>query len=110
MSTAEHVSVDVREVTDAEVQEYHENGWALLRGLISPETAGELLAVLKEKMGDSRAERMNTPSTARNLEAFAKWYRLDDDPPLFRGLRYNRQLGRNTALLMRRDMPIRILT
>src|ERR1700743_2208530 len=100
MTTAEHVSVDVREVTDAEVQEFHENGWALLRGLISPETAGDLLAVLKEKMGDHGSARMNTPSNARNLEAFAKWYRLDNESPLFHGLRYNRQLGRNTALLM----------
>jgi ectoine hydroxylase-related dioxygenase (phytanoyl-CoA dioxygenase family) len=110
MSTAEHVSVDVREVTDEEIRDYHENGWALLRGLISPETAGDLLAILKEKMGDSGADRMNTPANARNLEAFAKWYRLDDESPLFHGLRYNRQLGRNTALLMRRDMPIRSLT
>lgn len=109
MSTAEHVSVDVREVTDQEIAAYYENGWALLRGLISRESAGELLAVLKEKMGES-AERMNTPANARNLEAFAKWYRLDDESPLFHALRYNERLGRNAALLMRRDMPIRSLT
>jgi hypothetical protein len=109
MSTAEHVSVDVRAVTDDEVREYRENGWALLRGLITPETAGELLAVLKEKMGES-GERMNTPSNARNLEAFAKWYRIDDESPLFHALRYNRELGANSARLMRRDMGIRSLT
>src|ERR1700753_2149937 len=102
MSTAEHVSVDVREVTDAEVREYHENGWALLRGLISPETAGDLLAILKEKMGDDGAERMNTPSNARNLEAFAKWYRLDDESPLFPAPRNNPTLGRNNRLPLRR--------
>jgi Phytanoyl-CoA dioxygenase (PhyH) len=110
VSTAEQVSVDVREVTDEEVRAYRENGWALLRGLISPESATDLLAVLKEKMGEHGDERMNTPANARNLEAFAKWYRLDDESPLFHALRYNRQLGRNSALLMRRDMPIRSLT
>jgi ectoine hydroxylase-related dioxygenase (phytanoyl-CoA dioxygenase family) len=110
MSTVEQLSVDVREVTDEEIREFEENGWALLRGLISPETAADLLAVLKERMGQQGDERMNTPPTARNLEAFAKWYRLDDDSPLFSALRHNRQLGRNSALLMRRDMPIRTLT
>src|SRR5690242_16525414 len=109
MSTAEHVSVDVRAVTDEEVRAYHENGWAMLRGLISPDTAGALLAVLKERMGEHGDERMNTPADARNLEAFAKWYRLDDESPLFHALRHNRTLGANTARLMRRDMGIRSL-
>src|SRR4051812_48630764 len=109
MSTAEHMAVDVRAVTDEEIRAYHENGWAMLRGLISRETAGALLAELKTRMGE-HAERMNTPANARNLEAFAKWYRLDDESALFHGLRYNEQLGRNSALLMRRHMPIRSLT
>lgn len=109
MSTVEQVSVDVREVTDEEIRAYHENGWTLLRGLISRDSAADLLAVLKEKMGEQGA-RMNTPSEARNLEAFAKWYQLDEESPLFRALRVNRQLGRNSALLMGRDMGIRSLT
>ena len=110
MSTAEQVSVDVREVTSDEVARYRQHGWVKLPQLISREAAGELLTVVKGKMGEQGDERMNTPSTARNLEAFAKWYRLDDDSQLFHALRFNRQLGRNTALLMRRDMPIRSLT
>lgn len=110
VTTVEDVSVAVRGVTDAEVQTYRDNGWVLLRRLISPETAAELLAVVKEKMGEHGDERMNTPSDARNLGAFAKWYRLDDESELFHALRYNPQLGRNSALLMRRDLPIRSLT
>ena len=110
MSTAEQVSVDVREVTREEISEYRENGWALLRRLISPDSAGELLAILKDRMGENGDERMNTPPNARNLAAFAKWYRLDDESPLFHALRHNPQLGRNSALLMGRDMPIRSLT
>jgi len=110
MSTAEHVSVDVREVTDDEIREYNENGWVVLRQLISAESAADLLGVVKEKMGEHGDERMNTPATARNLDAFAKWYNLDQQSELFHALRYNHQLGRNSALLMRRDMPIRSLT
>ena len=110
MSTAEQVSVDVREVTDEEIRLYRENGWALLPELISRTAAADLLAVLKERMGEQGDERMNTPANVRNLEAFAKWYRLDDESELFHALRYNRQLGRNSALLMGRDMPIRSLT
>jgi ectoine hydroxylase-related dioxygenase (phytanoyl-CoA dioxygenase family) len=110
VSTAEQVSVDVRAVTDDEVREYKENGWTILRSLISPEAAADLLAVVKEKMGEHGDERMNTPSSARNLGAFAKWYDLDRESELFHALRYNRQLGRNAAMLMRRDMPIRSLT
>jgi ectoine hydroxylase-related dioxygenase (phytanoyl-CoA dioxygenase family) len=109
MSTAEQVGVDVREVTSEEVREYHENGWALLPRLISPEAAADLLAVVKEKMGE-KGDVMNTPANARNLMAFAKWYRLDEVSPLFHALRYNSQLGHNAALLMGRDMPIRSLT
>jgi Phytanoyl-CoA dioxygenase (PhyH) len=110
MSSAETVAIDVREVTDDEVRTYAENGWVKLPGLISREAAGELLAVVKSKMGEHGDAGMNTPSTARNLDAFAKWYRLDEQSELFYALRYNRQLGRNAALLMRRDMPIRSLT
>jgi ectoine hydroxylase-related dioxygenase (phytanoyl-CoA dioxygenase family) len=110
MSIEKHVSVGVRGVTDEEVGIYRENGWVMLRQLISREAAADLLAVVKEKMGEQGDEHMNTPATARNLDAFAKWYRLDEDSPLFYALRYNSQLGRNSALLMRRDMPIRSLT
>jgi ectoine hydroxylase-related dioxygenase (phytanoyl-CoA dioxygenase family) len=110
MSTAEHVSVDVREVTGEEIHDFSENGWVVLRGLIKPDVAADLLAVVKSKMGEHGDQRMNTPSTARNLDAFAKWYNLDEDSELFHALRYNAQLGRNSALLMRRDMPIRSLT
>jgi phytanoyl-CoA dioxygenase PhyH len=109
MSTVEHVPVAVREVTEAEIAAYHENGWTMVRGLIGRDDAAALLGELKARMGEN-AERMNTPSDARNLDAFAKWYRLDDESGLFHGLRYNEQLGRNTARLMRRDMPIRSLT
>jgi hypothetical protein len=110
MSTAEQVSIDVREVTEDEIRRFHDQGWVKLPQLISREAAAGLLAVVKEKMGENGDERMNTPSTARNLDAFAKWYRLDDESDLFHALRYNRQLGRNSALLMRRDMGIRSLT
>src|SRR3954447_21985519 len=110
MATAQQVSVDVREVTPEEVAAYAEQGWALLPNLISPELAAELLAQAKAKMGEGGDERTNTPPDDRNLQAFAKWYRLEDESDLYRAVRNHRQIGRNAALLMRRDMPIRSLT
>ena len=94
MSTAEHVSVDVREVTADEIREYEQNGWAILRRPVTPETAADLLAVVRGPDGRARRRADETPATARNLEAFAKWYNLDEESELFHALRHNRQLGR----------------
>ena len=78
MSTAEQVRVDVREVTSEEVGEYTQNGWAgLLPRLISPETAADLLAIVKEKIGERDERDEHAGPIARNLMAFAKWYRLE---------------------------------
>jgi ectoine hydroxylase-related dioxygenase (phytanoyl-CoA dioxygenase family) len=110
MATAEQVDVDVRALTDAEIADYKENGWTTIRGFISPETARALLDDLKAVMGEQGDTGTNIREGDRNRTAFAKWYSMDEESRLFRGLRLNRQLGRNSALLMGRDMPVRSLT
>lgn len=110
MATAEQVEVDVRAVTDAEIADYKRNGWTTIRGLISKETARALLDDLKAVMGEHGDAGTNIREGDRNREAFAKWYEMDEKSARFRALRLNRQLGRNAALLMGRDMPVRTLT
>jgi hypothetical protein len=45
VSIALDVSTHVREVTDGEVAHFEEHGWVMLRGLITPELAAEMLEV-----------------------------------------------------------------
>jgi hypothetical protein len=49
--TAEEISTQTRAVTDEEVDAYQRQGWVMLRNLVSPELAGELLGHLKQLTG-----------------------------------------------------------
>jgi ectoine hydroxylase-related dioxygenase (phytanoyl-CoA dioxygenase family) len=49
--TMESIADQVREITDDEVQQYREQGWVELKGLVSKELAGEMLDHLKQVTG-----------------------------------------------------------
>jgi ectoine hydroxylase-related dioxygenase (phytanoyl-CoA dioxygenase family) len=49
--TADKVEDQVRAVTDDEVQQFREQGWVELKGLVSSQFAGELLAHIKRQTG-----------------------------------------------------------
>lgn len=52
MSEAE-VEAVVREVTDEEAEHYHEFGWVMMRGLVDPNFAAEMLRALRDDTEDN---------------------------------------------------------
>lgn len=110
MSPMPGVAADVRDVTAEEVDFYRENGWAFLPGLIPPEAAADLLARARTLMGDRGDANALRPVVDQESQLFNTRYRPDLEDDLYRALRTDRGLGRNAALLLGRDMPVRSLT
>jgi hypothetical protein len=110
MSTTPVATVDVRDVTPAEIHFYRENGWAFLPGLISPDVAADLLARAKALMGDRGDANELRPVIDQTSELFNTRYRPDLEDDVYRALRTNPNMGRNAALLLGKDMAMRSLT
>lgn len=103
-------NVKVREVTDAEVEFFFENGWVKLPALIDRDTAGLLLERAKELFGEDGRKGMELEGPVR--ESWQSWFR--SDPRLgqeerFAPLALSRELGRNAARLLGRDSSIRMM-
>ena len=65
--TEDEVEAVVREVTDEEVEHYHEYGWVMLRELVDPNFADEMLRVFRA-MGEAEGkEYPGNAQPARNL-------------------------------------------
>ena len=65
--TEAEVEAVVREVTDEEVEHYHEYGWVMLRELVDPNFAAEMLRVFRA-MGEAEGkEYPGNTQPARNL-------------------------------------------
>jgi hypothetical protein len=103
--------VDVRPITDAEVDFFVENGWVKLPELIDRGVALDLLSRVQARMGVlgdtevSSDKRKGHPGIS-----FRNYYLIDQEDELFRAVRFHPQLGRNAARLYGRDMPIRSMT
>jgi ectoine hydroxylase-related dioxygenase (phytanoyl-CoA dioxygenase family) len=100
MSEAEICAV-VREVTDAEVAHYREFGWVMLRGLVAPAFAAEMLGVFRA-MGAAQGR------------AYAKGSRVaHDGTEPFRSLMYSARCASNASRLCGKarikgvDVPLR---
>ena len=94
LSEAE-VEAVVREVTDEEVAHYHEYGWVMMRGLVEPAFAAEMLRALRDTGADFGAH----PA------------RFGVEP--FRSFMFSRRMSSNAAKLVNRirikgvDVPMR---
>jgi hypothetical protein len=109
MATQSLTSVEVREVTSAEVDEFVEQGWALLRGLVSTDLAAQLLTRAQSLMGesgDSHVAREGIDVTGFTF--FANYYRPDKDDDLLRELAAHTQMGGNAAKLLETDNGTRL--
>ncbi|KHK90335.1 phytanoyl-CoA dioxygenase family protein [Novosphingobium malaysiense] len=99
----------MRDVTDAEIGHFFEHGWAMLRGLLDPEFAAELLAAAKRLMGVDA-----TSHTARegidHSNAWNAYSKPHLDDPGFAYLTRHSALGRNAAKLLGRDSEIYLAT
>jgi hypothetical protein len=101
----------IRQVSDAEVDHIAEHGWVFLPGLIEPEVAARLLAKGKAFVGPDFTGRAKADGQAgySNVEnpRFANYYRPAFEDDLCASISQSSELGRNAALLLGRDMPIR---
>jgi ectoine hydroxylase-related dioxygenase (phytanoyl-CoA dioxygenase family) len=81
--TEQAISGQIRDVTEDEVRQYREQGWVELKGLVSPELAGELLAHIKKHTG---LEYDELPKDHPDADAVVKRIR-EADRSIFQMLR-----------------------
>jgi ectoine hydroxylase-related dioxygenase (phytanoyl-CoA dioxygenase family) len=115
MAVDTKVPVKMREVTDDEVAFYQENGWVLLRELISPELAAEALETVKTTMEEApsveRVRSMTQDGHKTQIADIAQWrdwhfLGRDDHIEPFRSIAYSKEIGRNAQKFLGRDVPI----
>ncbi len=99
MQSTMTLSDGVRDVTDAEVAAYQQNGWTALRGLVDPKVVATLLQRLKSRMGDQaeidmvpKGEKTPRPPTAKKLFTFYDNPAEDDEA--IHDFAYSRGIGR----------------
>jgi ectoine hydroxylase-related dioxygenase (phytanoyl-CoA dioxygenase family) len=109
MATVEGISVDVRDVTDAEVGHFVEKGWVFTPGLVKPELAEELVTRAKKVLGESGdAAEGRQGLDIVNLSVFNDRSMRQDDP-VFAALALTPSLGRSASrMLIGAEMPMRL--
>ena len=98
----------IREVTDAEVQRFWDNGWTFLPGLVDANVAGELLARAKRLMGDGGDQNeLRSGFDYETAPSSQPFRRPGDSDQFYRSFVRSPMLGRNAALLLGRDSATR---
>ncbi len=110
MINAEDAVTQIRSVTDEEIDHFFEHGWVTLRGLFTPELAGELLSIAQSWMGDD-----GDASVLRDgKDIDSSWFKDYHDPSreneIFRAVATAPQMGQNSARLLGRDAAMLFLT
>jgi hypothetical protein len=102
------VETTVRAITAAEIDTLWEKGWATIPGLISPETAAELLAAAKGWMGEDGNSHQKRPGIDK-IPVFFEVF----NHPSHQNEAYHRVLhsgfGANVCRVLGRETPVRIL-
>jgi ectoine hydroxylase-related dioxygenase (phytanoyl-CoA dioxygenase family) len=104
-TTAQSIDASIREVTDGEAAFYRENGWVVLRGLMAPELAGEILQNAKDRMGERADAEMpdNRPGIMNpQLRAlWNDWQNPAEENDFFRSVSHSAAMGRVGKRLLR---------
>jgi hypothetical protein len=96
--------MEIREVTQAEIEQFWANGWVRLPGLLSPALAGELLRRAQALMGtDGDGNSLRSGFDFDTAESSQPFRRPSASDALFGEVTRSPQLGRNAALLLGRD-------
>jgi hypothetical protein len=105
MAVASQTAVSgVRDITAEEVAFFADNGWATLRGLLSPDLTAGLLERAKRLMGeDGGGDRRE----GRNTGFWSNFVNPNLEDELFASFLSESALGRNAAVLLGRDSSIR---
>jgi hypothetical protein len=110
MATTEKADVRIRAVTDEEVAHFFEKGWVTLRKLIEPERAAEMLKRAQSTMGlDGNGQTLREGKDI-DSEWFKDYHDISHEDEVFREVVQAPIMGENTARLLERDTPVRLLT
>jgi hypothetical protein len=108
---------DVRTVTDEEIAHFEEKGWVLIRNLIAPEVAAELLAAAKHLMGDDgeaeRPVRASVDPTGQvAFTIFREYFGASLEEPRLAAFATHPMVARNVSRLLNSglDLPMRKFT
>jgi hypothetical protein len=102
----------MRDVTDAEVAFYRENGWVKLERLIEPALAAEMLTIAQREMsGEEDLELVTEQSASSKVHDRAYWRDWhfpgrDHGVEPFRSLAYSEAIGHNAQRFQGREVPI----
>jgi ectoine hydroxylase-related dioxygenase (phytanoyl-CoA dioxygenase family) len=104
-------NVEMRGVTDEEAAFYQENGWVKLEGLLSPETAGAMLAAVEAEVSTAEAEVVHGHVDGGHIRDRADrrdWHFIgrDDHVEPFRSLVYSKEIGLNARKLLGREVGV----
>lgn len=89
----------IRDVTDDEVATYEREGWVKLDGLLSPELAGALLEVARDRAGDAGSDEALAVNGAWGEANVA----CSPGGELFAAMALSPRMGRNAARLVNRS-------
>jgi len=107
VATDSQQAVRAREVTDAEVTCYRDNGWVKLDRLIEPEVAAQLLTAAQELMGET-GEAALRPGIDYDTVWFNDYhYPAREGREPFASLTYGPDLGRDTQRFLERPVAVR---
>ncbi len=103
--TQREIETVVREVTDEEVAFYQEYGWVMMKGLVAPEFATELLSV-----GNERKQRLEKEAGSTNPSVGLA---LDETAEPYRSFMFSQRMAKNATRMTDRkrfkgvDIPLR---
>lgn len=97
----------VRDITNDEVAAYKRDGWVKLSGLISRDTAAELLRRAQERMG-ARGDSHEMRPGVDNIysTSWHDYHQIAEEDELFGAIGFGKAIGRDAQRLMARDVPV----
>ena len=110
MADGGSVEIEVRAVTDAEIDFFFEHGWVKLPALVNRDSAAMLLDRAQRTFGKDGRKGLDREAPA--TEHWQSWFRNDPGcgrDPCYAALRTSTELGRNAARLLGRDSAIRMM-
>lgn len=102
-------AIDLRDVTQEEIDFLLDHGWVKVPNLITREAAKRLL---DRAMGEFGEDGRAGLDESVKPQSYQSWFRSRQDPmddPDFRALGHSPELGRNAARLLGRDSSIRLI-